>query len=426
VAALVRTSSIVAIHLLLGACSASNGGEPAGGADEARSALSRDTTPDPTASDEASLEAGNVAFAFDLYAALRQPGQNLFFCPYSVTSALAMAYAGARGATADQMAHAMHLALPVERVHPAFDWLDLQLASRASVPSSSGKPFTLRVANALWGERADSWSAPYLDTLARDYGAGVHLADFAGDPGRAEAAMDAWVNEATDGRIPRLVPPASIDAGTRLVIANAVLFEASWQSPFPSQRTAPATFTRTDGSTEQVPVMHQSARFSYAKDEAGWQTVELPYTGDQVAMDVVLPPADAEATFDAALTAERFAGIVASLQIEQVDLALPKLSLPDVTLGISGVLRHLGMTSAFAPGADFTGMGEDAPWLREIFHQATVTVDENGTLAAAATADLVATDLRIPVPMTVDHPFFLAIRDRLTGTILFAGKIEAP
>jgi serpin B len=411
---------------LFGACSASNGGAPSAGADEARSALSRDTSPDPSLSDEASLEASNVAFAFDLYTSLHQRGQNLFFCPYSVTSALAMAYAGARGDTADQMAHAMHFSLPAERVHPAFDWLDLQLASRASAPTSGGKPFTLHVANALWGERADSWSTPYLDTLERDYGAGIHLADFAGAPSRAEAAMDAWVSAETDGRISQLVPPSAIDAGTRLVIANAVLFEASWESPFSPDRTAPFAFTREGGSTEQVPAMHQSARFLYAQDEAGWQSVELPYTGDQVAMDVVLPPADAEATFDAALTAERFAGVVASLRIEQVDLTLPKLSIPGETLGISGVLRGLGMTSAFTPAADFTGMGDDDPWLREIFHQAELTVDERGTQAAAATAGLVATDLRTPVPMTVDRPFFLAIRDRPTGTILFAGKIAAP
>jgi serpin B len=380
-----------------------------------------------TASDQASLEAGNAAFAFDLYGALRQPGRNLFFSPYSITSALAMTYAGAQGATAGEMARTMRLSLPAERVHPAFDWLDLQLASRASpIAGNQGKPFTLRVANAVWGERTESWHQGYLDTLAVDYGAGIRLVDFGADPGAAESAMDAWVAEQTGGRITQLVPPSSIDASTRLVVANAVLFEASWASPFRPNRTAPATFTRADGSTEDIPTMHQNTKLPYAQDADGWQTVELPYVGEQVAMDVVLPPAGADVTFDAALGADRFAAIVASLTPEQVDLALPKLSIPGATLGLTAALEHLGMTSAFAPGADFGGMCDDPLWLRDVFHQATLTVDENGTSAAAATVGIGPTDLQKPVTMSVDHPFFLAIRDRATGTILFAGKIDAP
>jgi serpin B len=417
----------LALCLVCAGCSTSSSGAPSGGLDEARSGLPRDTSPDPSAADQAALEAGNAAFAFDLYAALRQPGRNLFFSPHSITSALAMTYAGARGGTSDQMARTMHLSLPADRAPRAFDWLDLQLASRASIePASGGKPFTLRTASSLWGERTESWHDAYLDTLEVDYGAGIHLADFAGDPGGAERAMDLWVDAQTDGRIAQLVPPSSIDAGTRLVIANAVLFEASWESPFRVERTAPAPFTRSDGSVEQLPTMHQSALFFYARDAEGWQVVELPYTGGKVALDIALPPAGSGATLDEEPTADRFASAVASLRVVQVDLALPRLSVPAATLAVGGALRRLGMTSVFAPGADLTGMCDDAPWLRDVFHQATLTVDENGTQAAAATAGVVATALRTPVPVTVDRPFFLAIRDRPTGTILFAGAIDAP
>lgn len=417
--------------LFLGACSASSGGGspvgagPGDGTDVARSGLSRDSSPAVTASDQASLEAGNAAFAFDLYGALRQPGHNLFFSPYSITSALAMAYAGAQGTTADEMGRTMHVALPASRVHPAFDWLDLQLASRAApVSGNAGKPFTLAVANALWGQRTASWHEAYLDTLAVDYGAGIRLVDFAADPGGAESAMDAWVSQQTGGRVTQLLPASAIGPGTRLVVANAVLFQASWASPFHADKTAPATFTRADGTTADVATMHQNEKLPYAQDADGWQTVELPYVGDQVALDVVLPPAGAEAGFDAALGADRFAAIVASLQTQQVDLALPKLSVPGAALGLASALERLGMKSAFSPGADFGAMCDDGFSLGDVFHQATLTVDENGTSAAAATAGVGPTNVHQPVTMSVDHPFFLAVRDRPTGTILFAGKID--
>jgi serpin B len=171
-------------------------------------------------------------------------------------------------------------------------------------------------------------------------------------------------------------------------------------------------------------MMHQGERLPYAQDADGWQAVELAYVGGRVAMDVVLPPADAEATFDAALTADRFAAIVASLQTQQVDLFLPKLAVPGAPLGVASALERLGMKSAFSPGADFGGMCDDAFWLGDVFQQATLTVDENGTSAAAATVGVGPTLYYKPATVMADHPFFLAIRDLPTGTILFAGKID--
>jgi serpin B len=424
--------------LLIGACSGGAGANgtpaasstttpPAATGDEARSALGRDEAPQVTAADQASLEASNAAFAFDLYAALRQPGHNLFFSPYSVTSALAMTYAGARGGTAAEMAGTMHLALPAERVGPAFDWLDLQLASRAATkPAGEGAPFTLNVANALWGERSESWHPAFLDTLAVDYGASVRLADLRGDPAGALAAMDAWVSAQTGGRIAHLLPGAALDAGTRLVVANAVLFQASWATPFHADKTAPATFTRGDGTTATVDTMHANAHMLYAQGADGAQLVELPYVGQQVAMDVVLPAAGGDAAFDAGLSADRFASLVAALSSRQVDLALPKVDVAGETLALSAALGKLGMPSLFGSGADLSGMTDDALWLHQVFHQSALTVDENGTLAAAATAGISPTHADAPTPMTVDRPFFVAVRDVPTGTILFAGKIESP
>ncbi|HEY8039270.1 MAG TPA: serpin family protein [Polyangiaceae bacterium] len=414
---------------LLGACSGPSGGGFAtpGSADVASSTLARDPAPDVSPADQAALEAGNASFAFDLFGALRRPSDNVFFSPYSITSALAMTYAGARGGTADELANALHLTLPPERLHPAFDWLDLQLAARAGAAvSDAGKPFALHVASSLWGQRGEAWKQPFLDTLAVDYGAAIELADFEHDPRGALGAINAWASGQTAGKIANLLPSGAVDADTRFVLANAIYFDASWAHPFQATATSQATFTRGDASTEEVATMHAVDRFLYAEGE-GWQAVELPYDGDQVAMDVVLPAAASEAAFDAGLTASGFASVVAGLGLAKVHLALPKFAVSGGSVSVRAALEQLGVRSAFAAGADLGGMCDDAMFLKDAVHQATLTVDENGTEAAAATGGVTSTVTpQREATVTVDHPFFFVIRDLPTGTVLFAGKIVEP
>jgi serpin B len=400
---------------------------------EAVSALARNTSPSVPAADQQSLRADNVACAMDLYGAIRAATTgNVFFSPYSISNAFAMTYAGARGQTATEMAKALHFSLPPDELHPAFDWLDLQLASRATAEEgASGTPFTLNVTNGMWGERTEQWEQQFLDTLAVDYGAGVRLVDFMGDPSGAEAHINAWVSTQTDGHIPNLLPPNAISTNTRFAIIDAVDFQASWAQPFFKASTAPASFTKADGTAVQVPTMFQVTSFPYAEG-TDWQAVELAYQGGQVAMDIVLPAAGGDAALDALLASQSLGVITGALASQPVELHLPQFQVTGGAFTLDAILEGLGMVTAWTAAADFTGMvSGDTLYLTQAYHQAYLKVDEDGTEAAAATAVLGAdAGVALPPPVTytvnVDHPFLVAIRDLPTGTILFLGKIGDP
>ena len=398
---------------------------------EARSSLTRDLSPDVSTADQMALEDGNASFAFAAFATLFDGKSNLALSPYSLSSALAMTYAGARGSTASEIATALGFTLPQATLHPAFDWLDLQLASRAEMgaaASQSSRPFALHIANSIWANPQSDFQPPFLDTLAVDYGAGVHLVDFAGDVEGATNAINAWTSQQTNGRIPDVLPPTAIDPLTVLVLADAIYFDAGWAQPFSRSQTAPGTFTRADGTTAHATTMAQGTTLPYAAG-AGYQAVELTYEGGLVAMDIVLPTAGTEAAFEASLTPQTFASITGGLQPTLVALDLPKFSLHGASSSVAGMLQTLGVHAAFSGDADFTGIRANGGIsIKNVFHQVFVAVDEDGTEAAAATA-VVFDDAAAIEPqalMNVDHPFLFVIRDLPTGTILFMGWIADP
>ena len=215
-----------------------------------QSKAQREGAPNVAPADVEALVAGNSAFAFDLYQALADEGGNLFFSPFSISAALAMTYAGARGETEQQMAHTLHFALPHERLHPAFNALDAALVGR-----DQGEGFQLRIANALWGQTGYSFLEAFLDVLAVNYGAGLRLLDFAADPEGARQAINDWVSEQTEERIKDLIPQGGVDAATRLVLANAIYFFGEWAHPFDASRTRDGVFHTLDGSEAQVPMI---------------------------------------------------------------------------------------------------------------------------------------------------------------------------
>lgn len=408
----------------------SGGGDAS--ATEALSSLPRDTAPAPGSADLQELETDNAAFAFDLYSALGSGAtENLFFSPYSISTAFAMTYTGAAGQTASEMAAAMHYTLPPARLGAALDWLDLQLAARASAETADeGQPFALHAVNALWGEKTETWVPSFLDTLSVDYGAGMWLTDFTGDPTGALSAINGWVSGETSGRIPTLLPPSAITSSTLFVIVNALYFQASWAQPFDPSLTLPAPFTRADGTVEMVSTMHQVSGFAYAQGN-GYQVVELPYDGGEVAMDIILPAVGADAALDTLLTGPGFATILASTTPQQVALELPKFQVTAPSFSLKAALQKLGMVTAWGSNADFSAMTPDQVFLTNAYHQTYAKVDEQGTEAAAATGVVggdggLAPSPPVVYPMTIDHPFFVAIRDLPTGTILFAGKIVEP
>ena len=386
------------------------------------------TPPTVSDADLAELVSGNSAFAFDLYQALRAKDGNLFYSPYSISLALAMTYAGARGQTEQQMASTLHFLLDQDSLHPAFNRLATELASRGE--GAAGKDeqgFRLNIANALWGQEGYQFLAEFLDILATDYGAPLQFLDFANDPEAARITINDWAAEETEGRIEDLIPPGVIDTLTRLVLANAIYFSAAWALPFEPEMTEDGPFYLLDGSEVKVPMMHQTKSLAYAEGE-GYQAAELPYDGEELSMVILLPAKGDLEAFESALDASQVEAILKNLSYSQVALSLPKFEF-ESEFSLAETLAALGMPDAFTSDADFSGMtGNRELSITDVLHKAFVSVDEAGTEAAAATAVVIGVTSAPaePIPFTVDRPFLFLIRDLQTGTILFIGRVVDP
>lgn len=402
---------------------------PAGGVVQADVLQSKKPRQTPLPLQEAQvpeLVDGNSSFAFDLYRLLFDDKANLFYSPYSISLALAMTYAGARDQTAQQMAEALHLTLGQERLHAAFNALDMALARRGEQLDPDQR-FRLHIANALWGQEGYAFLAAFLDELAENYGAGLRVLDFVGAPDESRQTINEWVEEQTEEKIKDLLPPGSVSSDTRLVLSNAIYFNAAWMYPFEEEATRDGTFQLLDGGQVTVPMMAQSHRLGYAAGQ-GYQAVELPYLGGELSMVIVLP---AEGTFQdwaRNLDSQGLATIVGDMERTQVQLSMPKFSF-ESGFRLRDALTQLGMREAFRGTADFSGMtGSRDLFISDVYHKAFVAVDEEGTEAAAATAvvmELTAAPGQ-PVEVTVDRPFVFLIRDIETGAILFLGHVVDP
>jgi serpin B len=394
---------------------------------------------DATGVETAELVAANSAFAFDLYQALRQRGdENLFYSPYSISLALAMTYVGARGETEQQMADTLRFPLSQERLHPTFNGLDLALARRGegakgddekgARPGRQVQGFQLNIANSIWGQKGHEFLPTFLDVLAEHYGAGLRTLDFAQAPEEARVTINNWVSDQTEDRIKDLIPPGLIPPSTRLVLANAIYFNAAWSHPFEKRLTRDGTFYLLDGNQVTVPMMEQTERFRYAQG-GGYQAIELSYKGGEMAMLILLPEAGQFEEFESTLDAERVAGIVQDLAPSHVALVMPKFKF-DSDFELRKVLSEMGMPGAFTDEvADFSGMdGTRGLYISEVVHKAFVAVDEAGTEAAAATVVIIV-EQEAPgssIEITVDRPFVFLIRDMETGAILFLGRVVDP
>lgn len=429
--------AMLLVVLMAAACAApadqtpTTGDGPASDAGQqiASSDVSRTTSPD--VSDEAltAVAQGNNEFAFDLYHQIRDEDGNLFYSPYSIEVALAMTYAGARGETAEQMADTLHFTLPQEQLHPAFNALDLYLTQQGEQELSDEEedtPFTLNIANALWGQEEYGFEQEFLDLLAANYGAGMRLLNFGENPEEAREIINEWVSEQTEEKIEDLLQQGVITPNTRLVLTNAIYFNAVWQHTFEESQTSDGAFTLSDGSEVTVPLMTQTNRFGYAEGD-GYQAVELPYRNSTSSMVVILPAAGTFDEFESSLDAERVSDIVAQLETRGVALTMPKFEY-EMPLSLTETLQEMGMPAAFSGEADFSGMtGDRSLFISDVVHKAFVAVDEEGTEAAAATAVAMAESaMAEPAEMTIDRPFIFLIRDRETGTILFAGRVVDP
>ncbi len=388
----------------------------------------RATSPDVNEADLATLVDGNSTFAFDLYQELRETDGNLFYSPYSISLALAMTYAGARGETEQQMADTLHFILSQNRLHPAFNGLDIELASRGEgAKDKDGEGFRLNIVNAIWGQKDYEFLSGFLDLLAENYGAGLRILDFISAPEESRVTINNWVSDQTEGRIEDLIPKGLINTLTRLVLTNAIYFNAAWQYPFEEDATYGAPFHLLDGDEVTVPMMRQTESFGYAEGD-GYQAIELPYDGSELSMVILLPEAGKFEAFEGLLNVQLVEEIVGKIESRQVALMMPKFEF-ESDFSLKEILAALGMPVAFSGGADFSGMtGNLDLFIANVVHKAFVSVDEAGTEAAAATAVVVKLTAapETPVEVTIDHPFIFLIQDIETGTILFVGRVVNP
>jgi serpin B len=395
--------------------------------DEVRSQKAREASPAVAPADRQALSDGNAAFAMALYRQVQAKNPNLVFSPTSISTALAMTYAGARGETETQMATALRFTLPQARLHPALNEVTAALAARGEgTMGADGKAFRLNIVNTTWAQKGFTMETPFLDVLGQSYGAGVHLLDFILSAESSRQTINRWVEQQTEDRIKDLIPEGIIDAATRLVLTNAVYFNAAWKHPF-TKPTGDAPFTLADGSTGTVKMMNAEPAQLKAATLPGMVAVTLPYQDERLSMLLVLPDAGKLAEVEGTLATQGLGGVTAALQGTSVILSLPRFEF-ETPIDLKDALSALGMPIAFSASADFSGINADGGlFLQAVLHKAFIAVAEKGTEAAAATAVVVGrTSLPQGMNIVFNRPFLFFVRDEPTGAILFQGRVSDP
>jgi serpin B len=422
---------VVVLTTLLAACQ-----PPAAPAESLHARTARDTSPDAPADDISQLVADNNAFAFDLYhqVASEQDG-NLIFSPYSISLAFAMVYAGARGDTEQQMAEVLHYSLPQERLHPAFNTLDLKLQPVEPPPptptpypySNPPDPLVLNIASTVWGQHGFPFEADYLEILALNYGAGLQSVDFAADSEGARRSINQWVSDATEDRIEEIAAPGTIDSETKVVLANAIYFNGEWDYPFTENETHSAPFRRLDGSEVDATMMVNNFTVLKCGRGATFHAVELGY-GGPAAMLLLLPDEGAFPAFESALNASIFHEVSTTLQpTNSLTLTMPRYDF-EAELDLVQSLKGMGLTAPFS-NADFSGISSGGLVIDAAVHKATIAVDEQGTEATGATMIAMTTSLMASAcgqDVVAVRPFIFTIYDTDSGTILFLGRVLDP
>ncbi len=379
------------------------------------------TMPTPTIT--AAVE-GNNTFALDLYGQLRtQPG-NLFFSPESISTAFAMAYAGARGETATQMASVLHFTLPASEIHPA-------MGSLLGAMNEKNPNYLLSVANSLWAQQGQNFQQDYINLVESNYGAGFHQVNFETSPEVARTAINKWIEQKTNEKIQNMLAPGTVTQETRLILTNAVYFKGDWLDAFDKSATSDAAFHLSSTETVKAPLMHITSNFNYF-DGGTFQALELPYKGNALTMVILLPKdIDGLSALEQSLNPRALTDWIGRFGSESKELVtLPRFTMTK-EFELSDTLSGMGMAEAFSGAADFSGMtGQRDFAISAAIHKAFIDVNETGTEAAAATSiEMRATAMRYEPPSIVfkaDHPFLFLIRDTRSGSILFLGRVADP
>lgn len=397
--------------------------------EEVRSDRDRNAMPAASEDTVEALARANREFAFDLYRQVKTAeAGNLLLSPYSISSVLAMTYAGARGETEQQMAATLHFELPQAELHDANNALSLALAERAEPVDLGGAithGFHLQLTSSAWGQLGYSFVGDFLDTLALHYGAGMHLLDFGAEPEASRAAINDWVNEQTHQLIPELLGPEHVNSSTLLVLTDAIYFEAFWADRFDPAETVDGPFYRTDGTEVRAPIMHDSVT-AHGVIADDYTAVSLRYEGFELSMVIIVPDAGAFAAVEAGLSADWFDTVHGSLSEVTLTLSMPRFAY-ESAVDLKEALSAMGMPVAFTSDADFSGMtGDRSLVLADVVHKTTISVDENGTIASGASAAVGAVSDPPPMTLDVNRPFVYAVRDNATGALLFLGRVTDP
>ena len=390
--------------------------------------VARLDSPTVTDAQVTELVQGNTTFALDLYKTVtKHNNTNLIYSPYSISLAFSMVYAGAQRETEAQMAHVLHF-LPQTMQHQTFNALDQHIANlpRQVGQGVKGETFQFHNVNAVWGQQGFPFEQDYLNILAQQYGAGLHTVDFVQNPGESRELINTWVAQRTNNRIKDLMPVETITPQTRLVLVNAIYFKASWLFPFDTSSTRNGAFTLLDGSEVRVPLMKQhTVRAPYLETDT-YQAIQVPYLGQTVDMLMVLPKQGHFESIEDQLNTTLFNTIREGAQERDVTLTMPRFDVK-TSLDLEPLLQDMGMSNPFTASADFSKIANDQGlFISAAVHQGTITVDEHGTEATAATGIAMNASGMQRADMNLNHPFIFAIIERKTGTVLFLGRVVNP
>ena len=383
----------------------------------------------PLAKDASVTVSAANQFAFELYSQYKNTNDNVFFSPYSISSALEMTYEGAKGKTASEMQSVFHFATDAATRIPSFAKLFSQI-------NPQNATYQLSTANALWAQKSYPFDANYIKTVETYYGGKSTNLDFVGDTEGSRQTINSWVSSKTNAKIPELFAKGTLDETTRLVLTNAVYFKGKWDAPFEKGLTQQKDFTTVTSSKVKCSMMNKESDFGYA-ETPDYQAIEMPYEKKDLSMVVVLPKSEKMGSVEKIISDNEFTKIKNSFNSELVNVYLPKFKF-DTSYRMNDTLSKMGMPTAFdQDNADFTGMYDKSQANNEnlyigiVVHKAYVDVNEEGTEAAAATGVGMFANTAVEAPtqpklFNADHPFIFAIVHNATGDILFLGKVNDP
>jgi len=386
--------------------------------------------PKPKLADIDNVVDANNQFALDYYSKLKnKDSSNIFFSPLSISSALAMTYEGARGQTAKEIQSVFYF--------PKDD--DLRRTEYAAIfnkLNERNKKYKLSTANALWAQKNYPFLKEYLDGVKKYYGGKATNLDFEKDPEGSRITINNWVEDQTNDKIKDLIPSGSINASIGLVLTNAIYFKGEWVKQFNETETRDENFRISKNNSVKVPMMQRTdeeAKFNYAENDK-LQILEMPYSGEELSMLILLPKNDDLTTLENLLSAKKLSAWKKDLENQRVKIFIPKFKF-ETKYFMADDLKSMGMPTAFNwPGADFSGMdGTKELFISKVIHQAFIEINEEGTEAAAATAvfmeDGAAPGVKLPSKIPIfraDHPFIFLIQEKSSENILFMGRVVNP